>query len=111
LPEGLLVGHQIGLEELGTRARQGRGIEPELAAEGGVGIVTQTLFVADGAEEQVQGPGWRLTPTESSPADEALIQPAELGRNFAETVGYEDFFMDHLLDAICGTAGPSDRAP
>ena len=52
-----------------------------------------------------------FTLTESPLADEALIQPAELGRNFAEAVGNEDFFRDHLLDAICGTAGPSNRAP
>jgi hypothetical protein len=111
LPERLLIGHQISPEELGSGSGQGQSIQPKLAAKGGVGIVAQSLLVADGTQEQIQGPGGGLTITEPAPTDEALIQPAELGRNFAEAVGYEDFFMDHLWGATCGTASPSDRAP
>lgn len=77
----------------------------------GLGIITQSLLVADGAEKQMERPDrWRAI-TESAMADEALIQPAELGRNFAEAMWNEELFVNHLWDAISGTAGAADRAP
>ena len=97
LPEWLLVGHHLGPKQLGAGTRQWRDVQPKLPAKGGVGIVTQTLFVADGAEEQVEGPRGRLALTESGLANEPLIQPAELGGNLAKTLRNEELFVYHFL--------------
>jgi hypothetical protein len=96
LPEGLFIGQQLGAEELVASQRQGRDIESELPAKRGLGVVTQALLVADGAEEQIERPGSRLALPEAALADEALIQPAKLSRNFAETLRNEDFFVYHF---------------
>ena len=48
---------------------------------------------------------------ETALANEALIQPAELGGNFAVALRYEELFWYHFLEAISGTGGPADPAP
>ena len=71
-------------------------VQPEFPAKGGVGVVTQPLLVADGAEEEIEGPGRRVALAESTLANQTLIQPTKLGWNFAELQRNEDFFVDHF---------------
>jgi hypothetical protein len=57
-----------------------------MAAEGGIRIEAEAIGVSHGDQEEVERPGRRFTVPESLVTDQAMIDPAELGRNGAATI-------------------------
>jgi hypothetical protein len=108
-----LVGHHVGGDELLAGFGQRHGIEVQVAAEGGIGVVAEALGVGDGDQEEVERPGGRFTVREALVTNETMIHPAELGGNSAATIPTEKAFGVHgqecgLRPNVAGTVGPAD---
>lgn len=71
------------------------GSEREQATERSVRIITQTVFVTHGDEHKVQGPGFRVGPTEVMVAHQTVVDPAKMRRHPPHTFLTQDAFFDH----------------
>jgi hypothetical protein len=78
-----LVGDQPGLDQRLPRANHRRWVKGQAPGDGGIAIVAQALRVPDGDQEQVQRQRGRIAVLDVTVTDQALIDPAELGRRGA----------------------------
>jgi hypothetical protein len=67
----------------------------DLAADRGVRIVTQTLGIGDGEQEQIKSPGAVPATLEVMIAHQPMINPTETGGDLAEPIRSQEPFVDH----------------
>mgnify|MGYP003332814417 CR=1 FL=1 len=106
---------QPGGDELLTGLAEGQQIDAQATADRRVGVVAQAPGVADADQEEVQGPGRRVTLLEEAVSDEAMIDPAERGGDLPESIRAEGMFLSHESREqewkCCGATRPTDQAP
>lgn len=76
--------HQIGIDQLTPGTRQAEGVLTQEPGDGGIG---------DDDQEQIQGERIGLAGSTAAVAEEALVEPAELGRNTPESFQPEEEFF------------------
>jgi hypothetical protein len=95
-----LVGDQISLAQLGASVFEFLGLKVEMAAGRRVGVVTESLDIGDGDQEQVESQGSTVAGLEVAVADQAMVNPAEARRHLAEPVWPDQTFLDHSSQAL-----------
>jgi hypothetical protein len=112
-----LVGDQISLAQLGAAVFEFLGLEVEMAADRRVGVVTESLDIGDGDQEQVEGQGSAVAGLEVTVADQTMVNLAEARRHLTEPVWPDQTFLDHSSQALLtrvqfrGSLGPGFSFP
>ena len=97
LVEGTPVRHQIGGDQLLSGGRESEGIQAEMAADAGVGVVTEAAGISDAQQEQIQCQGIGSAGGGEAASEEALVAPTEAGWDLAEAIrAEEDFWIIHV---------------
>ena len=88
----------------------------KLAADGGVGVVAQAVDIADGDQEQIQGPRARFGAAQVMVADQAVVHPTEAGRDLAQPIRPRRMLVHHtqgsgVVDVVSGRPPPRMLRP
>ena len=90
-----MISQQIGADQLLTGLRQLQEIQFEQPAQGGLGVITESLRIGDGDQHQIKSPGGRFAMAQEIFAHQPLINPTELRRHLPQAFGAQDFLLHH----------------
>jgi len=102
LVKGLAIGKQIGLFQLPARGGHLERIQLQVPSDGGIGVITQALDIADGDQEQIQSPGAVVAALEVLVANQPVVHPAKAWRDLPLPVRSEQVFGNHKQDMVLG---------
>jgi hypothetical protein len=78
-----VIGQQIAGDQLLTRPSQLQRLQLEQPAQGGIGVITQSLGVGHSHQHQIQRPGGGLAVAQEVLPHQPLINPTKLRRHLA----------------------------
>jgi hypothetical protein len=95
LIEGLLETDEPCPDKLPPCRIQGDCIHGKPFADRGVGVIAQALAVGDSDQKKIERCRLVTADVDMAVTDQAVVDPAELLRNVAQSFGTEKVFLDH----------------
>ena len=74
-----------------------------MSANGGVGVVTQAMDIADSDQEQIQSPGAVIAALEVMVTNQAVVHPAKAWGDLPLPIRSEEVFGHHKKDTVLGS--------
>jgi hypothetical protein len=87
---------------LSARGGQSERVQVQVPTNGGIGVVTQAVDIADGDQEQIQSPGAVVAALEVMVTNQAVIHPAKAWGDLPLPIRSEQVFGNHKQDEVLG---------
>jgi len=104
LVKGFAIGEQISLLQLSACGGQLEQVHLQVPTNGGIGVITQAVDIADGDQEQIQSPGAVVAALEMMVTNQPVVHPAKAWGDLPLPVRSEQVFGNHKQDTVLGCA-------